>query len=207
MKHTPNPLTPKEGKFNCEKCNGMAGNPVMCICHIPSPIITPTPLPQPSAPKTCNGKMITCARCFNSYCDGCFHDCPNCNTAVSDYLHSPKESWEFWECPECRGKSGSPVLCQSCLHNRDIIESIPKLFIEKSWEDDFYKLTKTMDGQFRPKLKLLIDSLLTEERERIVKELKKRKKGQKKGMIEELIALGNDILIDDLVAFIKGRNI
>jgi len=29
---------------------------------------------------------------------------------------------EFWECPECKAKPGSPLLCPSCLHNRFVID-------------------------------------------------------------------------------------
>lgn len=39
-----------------------------------------------------------------------------------------------------------------------------------SWEESFYELTKTMDGQDRPKLKLLIQSLLQAEREKGIAE-------------------------------------
>ena len=31
---------------------------------------------------------------------------------------------EFEECPECAAKPGSPTLCPSCLHNREIIEDL-----------------------------------------------------------------------------------
>ncbi len=27
----------------------------------------------------------------------------------------------FMECKECAAKSGSPILCESCLHNRDLV--------------------------------------------------------------------------------------
>jgi|CXWL01.1.fsa_nt_gi hypothetical protein len=30
-----------------------------------------------------------------------------------------KNTYYWVECSDCREKSGSPVLCQSCLHNRD----------------------------------------------------------------------------------------
>lgn len=28
---------------------------------------------------------------------------------------------EFFECRQCQEKPGSPVLCNACLHNRDVI--------------------------------------------------------------------------------------
>jgi hypothetical protein len=31
---------------------------------------------------------------------------------------------EFWECESCRGKSGSPLLCGACLHNRNLISQL-----------------------------------------------------------------------------------
>jgi len=31
---------------------------------------------------------------------------------------------EFMECEDCRSKSGTPTLCESCIHNRDIIEHL-----------------------------------------------------------------------------------
>lgn len=36
----------------------------------------------------------------------------------------------------------------------------------EEWEKEFYELTATMDGQYRPKLKVLISDLLAKERER-----------------------------------------
>ena len=32
--------------------------------------------------------------------------------------------WEFKECPTCRVKPGSPTLCSSCLHNRNVIANL-----------------------------------------------------------------------------------
>lgn len=31
---------------------------------------------------------------------------------------------EFVECDSCRGKPGSPTLCNSCLHNRTLINKL-----------------------------------------------------------------------------------
>ena len=33
---------------------------------------------------------------------------------------------EFWECPSCIMKPGSPTLCTSCLHNRAMIEDLER---------------------------------------------------------------------------------
>ena len=37
---------------------------------------------------------------------------------------------DFMECSVCRSKLGSPVLCESCLHNRSAIASLQKY---KEW--------------------------------------------------------------------------
>lgn len=31
---------------------------------------------------------------------------------------------DFKECPECSQKTGMPTLCESCLHNRDLISKL-----------------------------------------------------------------------------------
>jgi len=36
----------------------------------------------------------------------------------------PKITYTFKECPECAKKTGHPVLCPSCLHNRSVIEDL-----------------------------------------------------------------------------------
>ena len=36
----------------------------------------------------------------------------------------------FLECDTCRAKSGSPVLCSGCLHNRAVFEQTEKALIE-----------------------------------------------------------------------------
>jgi len=33
---------------------------------------------------------------------------------------------EFKECKECASKPGSPILCESCLHNRQVIEAFKR---------------------------------------------------------------------------------
>lgn len=37
----------------------------------------------------------------------------------------------FWECGTCRSKSGSPALCESCLHNRQVIVDLKRRIGEK----------------------------------------------------------------------------
>ena len=37
---------------------------------------------------------------------------------------------EFIECPTCAAKSGTPALCPSCLHNREVISRLQKLMVE-----------------------------------------------------------------------------
>src|SRR3990167_3201940 len=63
-------------------------------------------------------------------------------------------------CSVC-GKPSTKIM-GTCLclptHGSWHIECDPHLqHTEDSWEESFYELTKTMDGQFRPELKLLID--------------------------------------------------
>ncbi len=41
-----------------------------------------------------------------------------------DEIKLKKEKYEFMECDTCRAKPGSPRLCSSCLHNREIISSM-----------------------------------------------------------------------------------
>ncbi len=31
---------------------------------------------------------------------------------------------DFQVCPECSAKPGMPILCESCLHNRDLISKL-----------------------------------------------------------------------------------
>ena len=62
-------------------------------------------------------------------------------------------------CSVC-GKPSTKIM-GTCLclptHGSWHIECDPHLqHTEDSWEESFYELTKTMDGQFRPELKLLI---------------------------------------------------
>lgn len=33
----------------------------------------------------------------------------------------------FRECPQCAAKAGSPVLCASCIHNRDTIGELEEV--------------------------------------------------------------------------------
>ena len=35
----------------------------------------------------------------------------------------------FMECDTCRAKSGSPILCSGCLHNREIIERLHEFYL------------------------------------------------------------------------------
>lgn len=37
----------------------------------------------------------------------------------------------FMECPTCAWKPGSPILCDSCLHNRATIERLEREVAEK----------------------------------------------------------------------------
>lgn len=45
----------------------------------------------------------------------------------------------FQECSECTGKSGSPTLCELCLHNRDIIYKLSKALC---WASDDLTLSE-----------------------------------------------------------------
>lgn len=36
----------------------------------------------------------------------------------------PDHGDDFMECGECNRKPGSPVMCRSCLHNRDLISKL-----------------------------------------------------------------------------------
>jgi len=38
----------------------------------------------------------------------------------------PKIDTEFVECDTCRKKEGSPILCEGCLKNRQIISNLVK---------------------------------------------------------------------------------
>jgi hypothetical protein len=53
---------------------------------------------------------------------------------------------EFMECDECSSKTGSTPLCQSCRHNRSIIQEQGKViaFIEKGVNHEW--LQNTDDG-------------------------------------------------------------
>jgi hypothetical protein len=31
---------------------------------------------------------------------------------------------DFWECASCRAKPGQPTLCESCVHNRALLEHL-----------------------------------------------------------------------------------
>ena len=56
-----------------------------------------------------------------------------------------------WESePEKKAENGR------CILGEKYHQSSPSLR-EGTWEEEFYELTKSMDGQFRPKLKLLIE--------------------------------------------------
>ena len=39
---------------------------------------------------------------------------------------TPEPEPEFMECPECREKLGTPILCRACLNNRNLIEHLRK---------------------------------------------------------------------------------
>ena len=62
---------------------------------------------------------------------------------------------------------------------------------QEEWEKEFYKLTATMDGQHRPKLKLLIENLLSSqsvlkgERRRVIHQIREEVKGEVRKCVEE----------------------
>lgn len=80
---------------------------------------------------------------------------------------------------------------------------------EKGWEEEFYKLTELMDGQYRPQLKLLISSLeqvaydrgvsdqaaIKGERRRLIEQLKAEveKEAYEKGLKEMAIGLDKEL--------------
>ena len=39
---------------------------------------------------------------------------------------------EFMECGSCRVKPGSPYLCEACLHNRTLVNSLKEKLMKKS---------------------------------------------------------------------------
>lgn len=41
----------------------------------------------------------------------------------------------FKECPSCSAKPGSPILCESCLHNRTVIGHLEKMLNTRYMED------------------------------------------------------------------------
>ena len=47
---------------------------------------------------------------------------------------------EFAECPNCAVKSGSPPLCPSCLHNRQVIESLNQKLNPRLWTPEMDKV-------------------------------------------------------------------
>jgi hypothetical protein len=40
---------------------------------------------------------------------------------------------EFMECRECSNKPGTPILCDSCLNNRDVIDLLNKKLTPRLW--------------------------------------------------------------------------
>lgn len=41
-----------------------------------------------------------------------------------EIAQSQKDLAGFWECGPCAAKTGTPVLCKSCLHNRELIRRL-----------------------------------------------------------------------------------
>lgn len=39
-------------------------------------------------------------------------------------MSQTKHKGDFYECASCRVKPGSPTLCESCLHNREVIQRL-----------------------------------------------------------------------------------
>lgn len=54
--------------------------------------------------------------------------------------------YEFIECKECSSKTGSPVLCNSCLHNRSVIANLGAEL--KKLQDLFTLRERLKDNQF-----------------------------------------------------------
>lgn len=115
-----------------------------------------------------------------------YYDCkdPSCECHIGkipavNYLQVGKQN----ECGHCNPKeygeglrqaqaSIPNFICECTCHKEkaDVAYSGPPMFKGipnsdgRGWEPKFYDLTKTMDGLYRPQLKLLIESLLQQER-------------------------------------------
>ena len=71
---------------------------------------------------------------------------------------------EFIECDTCRAKSGMPVLCETCLHNRRLIEDFKTEI--KSLKA---KVAAAEDGDHLNKIKAeVIDHLRGRESHRLI---------------------------------------
>lgn len=65
-------------------------------------------------------------------------------------MKKAKPKKEFIECDTCRAKPGSPILCQGCLHNRDLISRLTSATKPKKTKEinlDYRTYGKTF-GQF-----------------------------------------------------------
>lgn len=112
-------------------------------------------------------------------CDCC--ECPYCGIVPHDYkkqslptlTEQKGESWEelkFMECDWCRGKAGTPRLCDGCLHNRQAIEIFAAK--KKEWEAQKEQAVKAeIEGMIRKKIKAANAGASSAERVIVLKEL------------------------------------
>lgn len=102
-----------------EKC-GVVYDPRFPKAAIPAGDITST------LDKVCQNPKGSCPlhdkpKCEKGWCRCSFEDDDNCQCNCHK---PPQEKEEFMECDTCSSKSGSPELCQGCLHNRAVISRL-----------------------------------------------------------------------------------
>lgn len=109
-------------------------------------------------------------------------ECESISTNSQDGSHSEKDvsKSEFKECDTCKSKPGSPVLCDGCLHNREVIRSKGS-----DWKTDFYNNSVFRSGGFYPfrrTVEEFIEKLLLTQRKELGEKIEKKRKIGDKGL-------------------------
>ncbi len=70
---------------------------------------------------------------------------------------------DFKECSECASKPGMPTLCESCLHNRTLIERLKMQLKFTNWTVDAYM---KLASHLWPVVRLLVANMEREANEK-----------------------------------------